>query len=65
MIAYGIKEKDLSGSLYSTCVLIDQGEVLGYYRKEHPPCAVQSEWRLIAATHNLLKLWRSGEWTRP
>jgi transposase len=24
--------------------------------------AAQSEWRLIAATHNLLKLWRSGEW---
>jgi len=38
MIAYGIKEKDTSGSLYSTCVLIDQGELLGYYRKEHPPC---------------------------
>ena len=22
--------------------------------------AVRSEWRLIAATHNLLKLWRAG-----
>jgi transposase len=25
--------------------------------------AAQSEWRLIAATHNLLKLWRSGKWS--
>lgn len=38
LIAYGIKEKDISGSLYSTCVLMDQGELIGYYRKEHPPC---------------------------
>jgi predicted amidohydrolase len=38
MIAYGIKEKDKSGKLYSTSVLIDQGELIGYYRKEHPPC---------------------------
>jgi len=33
-----------------------------FMRRGHS--AVQSEWRLIAATHNLLKLWRSGEWTR-
>jgi len=34
-----------------------------FMRRGH--VAVQSEWRLIAATHNLLKLWRSGEraWT--
>jgi transposase len=32
-----------------------------FMRRGH--IAVQSEWRLIAATHNLLKLWRSGEWT--
>jgi len=38
LIAYGIKEKDISGSIYSTCVLIDRGELIGYYRKEHPPC---------------------------
>ncbi len=31
-----------------------------FMRRGH--VAVQSEWRLIAATHNLLKLWRSGEW---
>lgn len=33
-----------------------------FMRRGHS--AVQSEWRLIAATHNLLKLWHSGEWTR-
>jgi hypothetical protein len=32
-----------------------------FMRRGH--VAVQSEWRLIAATHNLLKLWRSGKWT--
>jgi hypothetical protein len=30
-----------------------------FMRRGHS--AVQSEWRLIAATHNLLKLWRSGK----
>lgn len=31
-----------------------------FMRRGH--IAAQTEWRLIAATHNLLKLWRSGEW---
>jgi hypothetical protein len=31
-----------------------------FMRRGHS--AVQSEWRLIAATHNLLKLWRSGKY---
>lgn len=32
-----------------------------FMRRGH--IAVQSEWKLIAATHNLLKLWRSGKWS--
>ena len=32
-----------------------------FMRRGH--IAVQSEWQLIAATHNLLKLWRSGKWS--
>jgi transposase len=27
--------------------------------------AAQSEWKMVAAAHNLLKLWRSGAWKRP